>query len=373
MKSGILIPAAFLAAIAVALGFLVVDHHLRASSNAGLYDIFFPEYIPYEDAQYSYVSIQRSCADYYVPEFANVSQRNVDRNPILRDAVSGETGDGLPKDPNHTRVMLNMLEQTPDRTGKGSFGINYDGKSYFLRYAFTESPLNYIDHVIGCYRDGLISHFENEEVVKQFKRQYGNDVFANANDDYVSYSQRDQKVYSAILRLYFDEGFDIIQTKLGCYVYGNDSEYEITGYDETVQHLQNNHCLHDKFPYVNISINEFRTSYSTGSTVDDFAIKLEGYYPTYNTPDISLQDEAGIILWTNYDDIGHVYTSRTGPVDFCKEYRFKDIGSPLTLNNTGTYKIVFSFEEFSFERTFYVRDNILGPKHNSPDFSCNQK
>ena len=371
MKSRNLFLAIILVGTIVALGLLAADHYLQASGNASLYGVFFSEYTTYEDAQYSYVSIQRSCADYYVPEFTHVSQRNVDRNPILQDVVSGETGDGLPKEPNHTRVMLNMLEQTPDRTGQGSFGINYDGKSYFLRYSFTNSPLTYTDHVIGCYRDGLISHFENEEIVRQFKGQYGTGIFANANDDYVSYSERDQKVYSATLHLDFDENFDIVQTKLRCYVYGNDSEYEITGYERIVQYLQNNHCLHDKFPYVNISINEFRTSYSVGSRVDDFAIKLEGYYPTHNTPDIVLQDESGNILWTNYDDIGHVYTSRTVPVDFCKEYRFKDISSPLTLNNTGTYKFVFSFEDFSFERTFYVRDNILGPIHNSSDFSCN--
>lgn len=125
-----------------------------------------------------------------------------------------------------------------------------------------------------------------------------------------------------------------------------------------------------KEQFVKISLGEFKNVHSVGSPINDFIIKLEGYFPTYNSPDIKLEDEAGNIVWTNYDDIGHVYTSRVSSVEFCKEYRFYDIGDPLIINKTGTYKFIFSFEGFSVEKEIKIRENVSDVNINSPAFHC---
>ncbi|MBI3254509.1 MAG: hypothetical protein HYZ55_01130, partial [Nitrosarchaeum sp.] len=122
----------------------------------------------------------------------------------------------------------------------------------------------------------------------------------------------------------------------------------------------------EKEQFVKISLGEFKNVHSVGSPINDFIIKLEGYFPTYNSPDIKLEDEAGNIVWTNYDDIGHVYTSRVSSVEFCKEYRFYDIGDPLIINKTGTYKFIFSFEGFSLEKEIKIRENVSDISIDSP-------
>lgn len=125
-----------------------------------------------------------------------------------------------------------------------------------------------------------------------------------------------------------------------------------------------------KEQFVKISLGEFKNVHSVGSPINDFIINLEGYFPTYNSPDIKLEDEAGNIVWTNYDDIGHVYTSRVSSVEFCKEYRFYDIGDPLIINKTGTYKFIFSFEGFSIEKEIKIRENVSDVSIDSPAFHC---
>ncbi len=127
----------------------------------------------------------------------------------------------------------------------------------------------------------------------------------------------------------------------------------------------------EKESFVKITLDGFKHAQSVGNPLDDFTIKLEGYYPTYNSPDIILIDERGNTVWTNYDDIGHVYFGRTTPTEFCKEYKFSDVGGPLTINKTGTYRLIFSFEGFSMEQELLIMQSAAGVTLDSSNFHCN--
>lgn len=126
----------------------------------------------------------------------------------------------------------------------------------------------------------------------------------------------------------------------------------------------------EKEMFVRISLEKFPPGQKVNYPLGNFTIILEGYYPTYNAPDIKLEDDAGNIIWTNYDDIGHVYSSRTSPTEFCKVYYFNDIGGPLIINKTGTYKMIFSFEEFSIEKQLRVLQSTSSISLDKPDFQC---
>lgn len=126
----------------------------------------------------------------------------------------------------------------------------------------------------------------------------------------------------------------------------------------------------EKEAFVKISLEKFPPGRKVNYPLGNFTIILEGYYPTYNAPDIKLEDDAGNIIWTNYDDIGHVYSSRTSPTEFCKVYYFNDIGGPLIINKTGTYKMIFSFEEFSIEKQLRVLQSTSSISLDKPDFQC---
>ncbi len=126
----------------------------------------------------------------------------------------------------------------------------------------------------------------------------------------------------------------------------------------------------EKEMFVQISLKKFSAGQKVNYPLGNFTIILEGYYPTYNTPDIKLKDNAGNIIWTNYDDIGHVYSSRTTPTEFCKVYYFNDIGGPLIINKTGTYKMIFSFEEFFIEKELRVLQSTSSVSLDEPDFHC---
>lgn len=322
---------------------------------------------PYQIAPYSYVSMQQTCGNFYQPEFISVSSQQVQENPILLGLSEGVTGDLIPTPVQDTKNLLTIVGHLPSMAD--SFGINIDEKSYLVQYVFSFEPIHATDHVIGCFDNGLVSNFENEPVVEAFLDRYSS-IYSFGRDDKVVFSSSMKDSFSARLTLYFDENFDVEKMT---YRRNNDETevyYEITKEDEILYNLQNMHCLHDKYPHVKISINEYRTSYMKGDTTENFTIKLEGYYPKYNEPDIVLKDESGNIIWSNYDDIGHVVLGRSQPVDFCKEYKFNDIGGPVILNDTGTYSFVFSFEKFSFERTFYVRENIEGNIVDSTGFAC---
>lgn len=356
--------------ITASVGLLFLDQSLLTSEGTSIQDVLFPHTINYKTAPNSHVDIQRSCADYFVSTFQNITGDQLQQSKLLRQVVSGKTGDGLPVDASDTRKMLAILGKTPDKSGRGEFGINHEKQSYYLKYEFVNEQKPHTDHVIGCYRDGLVSHFENEPIVQEFERQYGKGIHRFASDESVSLSKRVDDLYSARLRMTFDDNFDIDKMTLYCNIYDKEIFLEFTDPQKITNHVENYHCYEDKFPYVKISINEFRSSYAVGDTIDDFAIKLEGYYPTYNSPSIILQDEQENIIWDNEELIGHVYFSRTSPVDVCKEYRFYDIGEPLILNKTGKYKFVFSFEDFSSEHVFYVRENISGNIVDRAGFGC---
>ena len=122
--------------------------------------------------------------------------------------------------------------------------------------------------------------------------------------------------------------------------------------------------------HIEISLYRFKPSISVGSPINDFTIKIEGYYPKPHAPDIQIVNETGHVIWTNYDDIGHVILGRTGSVDFCKEYQFYDIGDPIIFNSTGTYKFIFTFEEFSLDAETIVRQNTAGGTFDNPNFHC---
>ena len=321
-------------------------------------------------APYSYVSMQHTCGNFYQPEFVSVSPEQVSQNPILLGLSEGVTGDLIPTPIQDTKNLLAIVGHPQSMAD--SFGINIDEKSYLVQYLFSFEPIHAVDHVIECFDNGLVSNFENEKVVEAFLDRY-NAVYSFGRDDKVVFSSSVKDSYSARLSLYFDENFDVKNTVFRCNNDETEVYYEIAKEDEILYNLQNMHCLHDKYPHVKISINEYKTSYKKGDSTENFTVKLEGYYPTYNAPDILLKDKDGNQIWSNHDEIGHVYSSRTHPVEFCKEYKFDDIGGPLILNDTGTYTLLFSFEEFSFERTFYVREDISGNIVNSTDFSCSKE
>lgn len=358
-----------LGAIVLSLVLLFTDYNLRTSEDSSLQKILFPELIDYKTAPSSHVDIQRSCAEYFVHSFQNVTQNQVQQSKLLQTVVSGKVGDGLPFGGPETRQMLEVLGKMPDKSGKGEFGINHDGKSYYLKYEFVEKPRTYIDHVIGCYDDQLVSRFQDEPIVVAFEKQYGTDLFKRGSDDYVSFSKRINDVYSARLHIFLDQNHNVRNVTAYCNNYEKELYYEITEYDQAWNYVNNYHCYNDKYPIVKISINGFRSSYAVGDVMDDFTILLEGYYPNYGAPDVKLIENENV-LWTNYDDIGHVIFGRSTPVDFCKEYRFYDIGGPVTLNYTGTYDIVFTFDGFSFDQTFYVRENTSGNIVQKPNFGC---
>ena len=318
-------------------------------------------------APYSYVSMQQTCGNFYQPEFVSISTDHVLQNPILLGLSEGVTGDLIPTPVQDTRKLLAIVGHP--QSIEDSFGVNIDEKSYLVQYLFSFEPIHAVDHVIGCFDNGLVNNFENEQVVEAFFDRY-NAIYSFGRDDKVVFSSSARDSYSARLSLYFDENFDVKNMIFRCNNEETEVYYEITKEDELLHTLQNTHCLYDKYPHVKISINEHKTLYMKGSSTENFTVKLEGHYPTYNAPDIMLKDEDGNQIWSNYEDIGHVYTSRTQPIDFCKEYKFDDIGGPLILNNTGTYMLLFSFEDFTFERTFYVREGIDGNIVNSTGFSC---
>lgn len=318
-------------------------------------------------APYSYVSMQQTCGNFYQPEFISVSPGQVSQNPILLGLSEDVTGDLIPTPVQDTKNMLAIVGH-PQSMGN-SFGVNIDGKSYHVQYLFSFEPIHAVDHVIGCFDNGLVNNFENEKVVEAFLDRYST-IYSFGRDDKVVFSSSVRDSYSARLSLYFDENFDVKNMIFRCNNEETEVYYEIAKEDEILYALQNTHCLYDKYPHVKISVNEYKTSYKKGSSTENFTVKLEGYYPTYNAPDITLKDKDGNQVWSNYEDIGHVYTSRTQPIDFCTEYKFDDIGGPLILNDTGTYTLLFSFEEFTLERTFYVREEIDGNIVDSTGFSC---
>lgn len=103
----------------------------------------------------------------------------------------------------------------------------------------------------------------------------------------------------------------------------------------------------------------------------NFTIMLEGYSTMYDTPpDIKLEDDSGSIVWTNYDDIDHVKSSHVLPIEFCKEYKFNDIGGPLTINKTGTYKMIFSFGDIFLEKELLVLESMSHVGLDKPDLHC---
>lgn len=316
---------------------------------------------------YSYVSMQQTCGNFYHPEFISISPDQISQNPILLGLSEGMIGDLIPTSVQDTKNLLTIVDH-PQSMGN-SFGVNIDEKSYFVQYLFSFEPIHAVDHVIGCFDNGLVNNFKDEQVVKAFLDRYST-IYSFGRDDKVVFSSSVRDSYSARLNLYFDEDFDAKEMAFRCNNDETEVYYEITNENEILHTLQNSHCLYDKYPHVKISVNEYKTSYKKGSSTENFTVKLEGYYPTYNAPDIVLKDEDGNLLWSNYEDIGHVYSIRSQPVDFCNEYKFDDIGGPLILNDTGTYTLLFSFEDFSFERTFYVRENIDGNIVNSTNFSC---
>jgi len=320
-------------------------------------------------APYSYVSMQQTCGNFYQPEFVSISTQKVQQNPILLGLSEGITGDLLPTPVQDTKNLLAIVGHPLSMAD--SFGVNINEKSYLVQYLFSFEPIHATDHVIGCFDNGLVNSFQNEPVVAAFHDMY-NAIYSFGRDDKVVFSSSIKDSFSARLSLYFDENFEIEKMSYRCNNDEAEVYYEITKEDEILYNLQSMHCLYDKYPHVKISINEYKTSYKKGDSTENFTVKLEGYYSTYNAPDITLRDESGNTLWSNYEDIGHVYSSRTHPIDLCKEYKFNDIGGPLILNDTGTYSLVFSFEEFSFERTFYVREDIGGNIANSTGFSCSK-
>lgn len=356
--------------IVVSVILLFADYELQSSHDTSIGEILFPDLQDYKSAPYSHVTIQRSCADYFVPGFQNITQNHILQSKLLQTVVSGEVGDGLPFNGIETRKMLQLLDKTPDKSGKGEFGLNYDGKSYYLKYEFVEKLRTYTDHVVGCYDDKLVSHFQGEPIVAAFEKQYGDDIYKRGLDDHVSYSKRIDDVYTARLVIFFDQNHNLGNVTVYCNDYEKEIYTEITQYDQAWNYVNNYHCHDDKYPHVKISINEFRSSYAVGDVIDDFTILLEGFYPNYAAPDIKLTGENEKVLWTNYDDIGHVVLGRSSPVDFCREYRFYDIGGPITLNSTGTYDMVFTYDGFSFDQTFYVRENISGHIMKKANFGC---
>ena len=321
-------------------------------------------------APYSYVSMQQTCGNFYQPEFVSISTQQAQQNPILLGLSNGVTGDLLPTPVHDTKNLLAIVGHPLYMAD--SFGVNINEKSYLVQYLFSFGPIHAVDHVIGCFDNGLVSNFENEQVTEAFLDRYST-IYSFGRDDKVVFSSSVRDSYSARLSLYFDENFDVKNMVFRCNNEETKVYYEITKEDEILHNLQNMHCLHDKYPHVKISINEYKTSYKKGDSTENFIIKLEGYYPTYNAPNILLRDESENTLWSNYEYIGHIYSSRTHSMDLCKEYRFNDIGGPLVLNDPGTYSLVFSFEEFSFERIFYVREDIGGNIVNSTGFSCSEE
>ena len=58
-------------------------------------------------------------------------------------------------------------------------------------------------------------------------------------------------------------------------------------------------------------------------------------------------------------------------IAFCKVYHFDDIGGPLIINKTGTYKMIFSFEKFSIEQNFHVLESFSTIYlDNPPEIHC---
>lgn len=142
--------------------------------------------------------------------------------------------------------------------------------------------------------------------------------------------------------------------------------------EDIIRYLQHEDCFSSqkKELFAKISLDGFSSARVVGHPLDDFTIKIEGYYPKPHAPDITLVNKTGHTIWTNYDHIGHVVLGHIGPVDFCNEYRFNDVGGPLTINKTGTYKLVFSFQEFSYEQDLDIVQSTSTVILDQPDFPC---
>ncbi|MGQ0794652.1 MAG: hypothetical protein ACT4N5_00505 [Nitrosopumilaceae archaeon] len=126
----------------------------------------------------------------------------------------------------------------------------------------------------------------------------------------------------------------------------------------------------EKETFVKISLEKFPPGQKVNHQLANFTIILEGYYPTINAPDVKLENDEGNIIWSNYDDIDHVYFDRTSPTEFCKVYYFNDIGGPLIINKTGTYNMIFSFEKFYIEKQLVVLQSTSSVSLDKPDFHC---
>jgi hypothetical protein len=142
--------------------------------------------------------------------------------------------------------------------------------------------------------------------------------------------------------------------------------------EDIIRYLQHEDCFSSskKEQFAAISLDRFTLAQAVGHPLEDFTIKIEGYYSKPHAPDITLVNKTGHTIWTNYDHIGHVVLGRIGPVDFCKEYRFNDIGGPLTINKTGAYKLIFSFQEFSYEQNLSIVQSTSAVILEQPDFPC---
>jgi hypothetical protein len=123
--------------------------------------------------------------------------------------------------------------------------------------------------------------------------------------------------------------------------------------------------------YVKISLDDFPAGVKVNTQLRNFTIMLEGYYPMYNTTEIKLEDDNRNIIWTNHDYVEHVYFDGLNPIEFCKVYHFNDIGGPLTINKTGTYKMFFSSEEFSIEKKLIVVQSTSSISLDGPNLTCN--
>lgn len=93
-----------------------------------------------------------------------------------------------------------------------------------------------------------------------------------------------------------------------------------------------------------ISAIQYRYSQEVNKQVSDFYVKIEGTGYNYYPPKLWISNWQNQTVWTNPDATFPKF-ARTIQGDFCKEYRFYDIGGPVILNDTGTYTMHMSFED----------------------------
>lgn len=108
----------------------------------------------------------------------------------------------------------------------------------------------------------------------------------------------------------------------------------------------------NKEQFVKLDLIDYKYSYDSKKHID-FIIKLEGYYPKYYAPQVSIKDDTGKTVWDNLEIVGELHGGKISPTDFNKQYDINEIGGPIQLN-PGKYVLIVKFENWHMERDLFV-------------------